>query len=70
MDFTISKFCDLLEALKSYDFESLTLRHDVDLKPFNSLSTAQMEAEKGLRGIYYFSAVPQSWNDEVIKLIS
>ena len=70
MDFTLSKYSNLLDALKAYGFESLILRHDVDLKPYNSLRTAQMEAERGLRGIYYFRAVPQSWNEEVIKLVS
>ena len=70
MDFTLSKYSELLDALKAYGFYELTLRHDVDLKPANSLSTAQMEAEKGLRGIYYFRAVPDSWDEEIIKLIA
>lgn len=70
MDFTLSKYSELLDALKSYGFESLTLRHDVDLKPANSLRTAQIEAEKGFRGIYYFRAVPESWDEDIIKLIS
>ena len=70
MDFTLKKYSELLEALKAYGFEELTLRHDVDLKPLNSLRTAQMEAEKGLRGIYYFRAVPESWDEDVIKLIA
>ena len=70
MDFTLKKYSELLEALKAYGFEELTLRHDVDLKPLNSLRTAQMEAEKGLHGIYYFRAVPESWDEEVIQLIS
>lgn len=70
MDFTISKYSELLDELKAYGFEELTLRHDVDLKPANSQRTAQMEAEKGLYGIYYFRAVPESWNEEIIKLIA
>ena len=70
MDFTLSKYSELLDALKAYEFERLTLRHDVDLKPLNSLRTAQMEAEKGLRGIYYFRAVPESWDEDIIKLIA
>ncbi len=70
MDFTLKKYSELLEALKAYGFEELTLRHDVDLRPLNSLRTAQMEAEKGLRGIYYFRAVPESWDEEVIRLVS
>ena len=70
MDFTLKKYSELLEALKAYEFEELTLRHDVDLRPLNSLKTAQMEAEKGLHGIYYFRAVPESWDEDVIKLIA
>lgn len=70
MDFTLKKYSELLDALKAYGFEELTLRHDVDLRPMNSLRTAQMEAEKGLHGIYYFRAVPESWDEEAIRLIA
>ncbi len=70
MDFTLTKYSELLDALKAYGFEELTLRHDVDLKPMNSLRTAQMEAEKGLHGIYYFRAVPERWDEDIIKLIA
>ena len=70
MDFTLAKYSELLDALKAYGFEELTLRHDVDLRPNYSLRTAQMEAEKGLRGIYYFRAVPESWDEDIIRLIA
>ena len=70
MDFTLDKSSELLDALKAYVFEELTLRHDVDLRPLNSLRTAQIEAEKGMHGIYYFRAVPESWDEEVIRLIA
>ena len=70
LDFTLSKYSELLDALKGYGFQELTLRHDVDLKPHNSLRTATMEAEKGMHGIYYFRAVPESWDEEIIKLIA
>lgn len=69
-DFTLAKYSELLDALKAYGFQELTLRHDVDLRPNNSLRTAIIEAEKGMRGIYYFRAVPESWNEETIKLIA
>lgn len=36
-DFTLSQYAALLDALKAYGFHTLTLRHDVDLKPQNSL---------------------------------
>ena len=70
MDFTLSKYSELLDALKAFGFEELVLRHDVDLMPSNSLRTATMESEKGIHGIYYFRAVPESWNEDIIKLIS
>lgn len=70
MDFTLSKYSELLDALKAYGFEELVLRHDVDLMPSNSLRTATMESDKGIHGIYYFRAVPESWDKDIIKLIS
>lgn len=70
MDFTLEKYADLLDALKAYDFDSLVLRHDVDLLPGNSLRTARMEAEKGMYGIYYFRAVPESCDEGIIREIA
>lgn len=70
MDFTIEKYTTLLEALKSCGFQSLTLRHDVDLLPGNSLRTAKLEAKKELYGIYYFRAVPESWDERIISVIA
>ncbi len=70
MDFSLEKYAVLLNALKSYGFHSLILRHDVDLLPENSLRTAILEVEKGLLGIYYFRAVPESWDEVVIKEIA
>jgi hypothetical protein len=46
------------------------LRHDVDLKPQNSLVTAQIEHEMGIRGSYYFRMVPESFNVDIIKEIA
>ena len=70
MDFTIDKYRQLLLALQAYGFESLVLRHDVDLLPGNSLRTARLEAEMGMFGVYYFRAVPESWDDEIIREIA
>ena len=70
MDFTLSQYSKLMDALKAYGFQELTLRHDVDLRPQNSLRTATLEAEKGMQGIYYFRAVPESWDEEIIRLIA
>lgn len=70
MDFTIDKYRQLLEALQSYGFRSLVLRHDVDLLPVNSLRTAQIEASMGMKGVYYFRAVPESWDEIIIREIA
>lgn len=83
MDFTVKKYKTLLKALISQDYQfqtfeeflnspskkSIILRHDVDLLPYNSLRFAQIQAEQGIAGTYYFRAVPQSWDESVIKQI-
>ena len=70
MDFTLEKYGALLDALKGYGFHSLVLRHDVDLLPQNSFRTARLEAEKGMLGVYYFRAVPDSWDEGIIREIA
>ena len=70
MDFTLRIYDELLEAIIAYSFESLILRHDVDLLPHNSLRMARLEADKGVLGVYYFRAVPESWDESIIKQIS
>jgi len=75
----------LLTQLKNCSYEFITykdyckgdkpkrfviLRHDVDLLPFNSLATAQIEHEFDCRAVYYFRTVPESWNEAVIKEIA
>ena len=70
MDFTVAKYRQLLQGLQSYGFESLVLRHDVDLLPGNSLRTARLEASMGMYGVYYFRAVPESWDDGIIREIA
>ncbi len=69
-DFTLDKYIQLLLALQDYGFESLTLRHDVDLLPENSLRIARLEAERRMLGIYYFRAVPESWDAGIIQEIA
>lgn len=68
MDFTLKKYRELLLALKEYG--EVMWRHDVDLKPQNSLATARLEAELGIKATYYFRAVPESWNEEIIQGIA
>lgn len=68
MDFTLNKYRELLVALKGYG--DIVLRHDVDLKPQNSLATAKIENELGWKAVYYFRAVPESWDEDIIREIA
>lgn len=85
-DFTLEKYVDLIKELKNagYSFYTFTdyiqrmqslakfivLRHDVDLLPFNSLRMAEVEKKIGVVSTYYFRAVPESWEESVIKKIA
>lgn len=79
-DFTVQKYICLLATLRSQNniFQTfgaflssqrnscIILRHDVDLKPQNSLRFAQIQAENNIQGTYYFRAIPQSWDESII----
>ena len=68
MDFTLKKYRQLLEYLIGYG--DIMLRHDVDLKPENSLRTAEIEHKLGWKATYYFRAVPESWDEGIIMKIA
>jgi hypothetical protein len=84
MDFTVIQYKALLSSLvkQGYTFQTfeqflrspaakaIVLRHDVDLLPANSLAFAKIQAAQGIRGSYYFRAVPESWDEQIIKEIS
>jgi hypothetical protein len=81
LDFTISKYIKLIETLKNtgIDFQtvheyfsnpserSIILRHDVDLKPENSLNFARIQNDFGIKGTFYFRAKSCSWNERIVK---
>lgn len=84
MDFTPIIYFQLLLQLKDSGYKFITysdycarlmskcfviLRHDVDLNPQNSLEIAKLEKELGAKATYYFRAVPESWDEEIIKAI-
>ena len=84
MDFTRQKYRELISQLKKSGYEFITyanywvgklpqrfviLRHDVDLKSLNSFGVAWDEKKIGAKATYYFRAVPESWDDEVIQVI-
>jgi hypothetical protein len=84
MDFTIKKYKELLQALKknNYSFQTfedfliqpnektIVLRHDVDLLPKNSLRFAKIQKSFGIKGTYFFRAVPESWDNKIIVEIA
>lgn len=68
-------FLTLEQYLKSaaWDFKLnrfVILRHDVDKLPQNSLAFAKIQHSMGIKGTYYFRAVPCSWNENIIKEIA
>lgn len=84
MDFTRKKYSKLLLRLSASGYEFVTyedycagrlpqrfviLRHDVDLRPHNSLDIAKDEYTIGAKAVYYFRAVPESWDETIIKTI-
>lgn len=84
MDYTRQKYRELISQLKKSGYEFITyadycggkmpqrfviLRHDVDLKPLNSFGISKDEKKIGAKATYYFRAVPESWDDEVIQVI-
>lgn len=68
MDFTLTKYGELLKALQGYG--NINLRHDVDLNPQNSLKTAQLEVTLGWQSTYYFRSAPESWDEAIIRQIA
>jgi hypothetical protein len=84
MDFTITKYRQLLTALlsKGYAFQTFTdfiekpndkvvvMRHDVDRLPGNALKMARLEHGMGVAATYYFRAVPVSWDEGIMREIA
>jgi hypothetical protein len=83
-DFTLKIFGQLLVDLQrqGYSFQPFVehlekpkekvaiLRHDVDLDPYKSLKTSQIEYELSIKGSYYFRILPESFNETVINQIA
>lgn len=83
MDFTIKVYNELLTTLQKGGFSFQTfkeflegpdervviLRHDVDLLPKNSLVTAYLENNLGIKGTYYFRIIQESFDVSVITQI-
>lgn len=85
MDFTLQTYTELLRALLESEYQfipykdynpksphqkTVILRHDVDMRPYNSYRTALIENELGIRGTYYFRIVKESFDRDIIKKIA
>ncbi|WP_320045060.1 hypothetical protein [uncultured Desulfobacter sp.] len=84
MDFTLIRYNQLLKTLLAQGFEFqlfssflkkpapriIILRHDVDRRPGNSLKTARIEHNLGIQSTFYFRAVPESWDEGIIRKIA
>ncbi len=84
MDFTITKYRQLLSALQTsgYSFQTFSdfinnpldqvvvMRHDVDRLPGNALKMARLEHGMGVAATYYFRAVPVSWDEGIMREIA
>lgn len=84
MDFSLKTYHALLVSLleAGYEFQTfdgflresspkaIVLRHDVDRLPENALQFAELQKTLGIRGVYYFRAVPQSWNEPIIRRVA
>lgn len=84
LDFTIPEFWDLSSALvrnykpvtmaEYFSSEHLpekfaVIRHDVDRMPGNSLATARIESELGIKATYYFRATKKVFIPKIMKEI-
>lgn len=58
------------QTLNSKPYPLCILRHDVDRQPENSLATAKIEKELGIKGTYYFRSVPESFDESIIRQIA
>lgn len=66
--YTLTSYEDYIE--KGYAGKKvMILRHDVDRLPQNSLDTARVQYELGVKGSYYFRMVPESYHPLVIEKI-
>lgn len=59
-----------LEVLLSPEEDFTVLRHDIDDKKEHALWFAQIQHAEGIRGTYYFRAVPESFDEKIISRIS
>lgn len=86
MDFTFDSYARIIDAalaagitmypmidwyeLAEADRHGIMLKHDVDRRPQNALTMAELEAERGVRSTYYFRIVRSAFDPRIIRRIS
>jgi len=84
MDFILPVYKELVSAFESqaYSFQPfeaflqshalkvVILRHDVDKLPVDALKMAVLEHDRGVKASYYFRAVPESFDEQIIKQVA
>ncbi len=63
-------FRDFIASRPNLQGKVAVLRHDVDRLPGHSLRFALIQHQKGIAGSYYFRAVPESWDEAVVRQIA
>ena len=68
-DYAFLTFSDYVKQKERSKLPSkfIILRHDVDNLAQNSMDFANIQAEMGVIGTFYFRMVPQSFNEDIIK---
>lgn len=56
-----------LRALDDLPAKFIILRHDVDNRAQNSMTFANIQADMGIKGTYYFRVLPQSFDKAIIR---
>lgn len=69
-DYRFLTFRDFIASRSNLQGKVAVLRHDVDRLPGHSLRFALIQHQKGIAGSYYFRAVPESWDEAVIRQIA
>lgn len=68
MDFTLSKYKELLVALQLHKHHSI--KHDVDKRPLLSLRIAEIESSIGIHSSYYFRSKDFTSHSDIIQRIA
>ena len=61
---------EYFDSGKSLSKPFILMRHDVDRRPGHALRMAKKENEFGVKAIYYFRTIPQTFKPEIIQEIA